>query len=151
MRYEHLPRKDRLALEWYIDCLKKAAHFSIDYEIYESPSLHIIYLEDSVFDVLEDKIDEILDHNHRFLTINKEILFAPKRFMVSYEEKIEDYPNFIRHDIEIESDFHQELFGFVSFDCEMKNIQSSNITNRNFSELYEVSDKTEGVKNGCAA
>ena len=148
MEYRHLARQDRAALDWYIDCLKKVTNMNIDYEIYKSPSLYIIYLDDNIFDVLEDKIDDILDYNHKFLTIDREILFSPKRFMVSCEEKIENYPNFIQYNINAESNCHQNLF---TFDFKMKDTKNFDIINHNFSGLYTNISKTKGDSNGCAA
>lgn len=145
MKYEHLPRQDRVALEWYIDCLKEISSINIDYEIYEGSSWYIIYLEDHVFDVLEDKIDEILYYNHRLLTIDKEILFAPKRFMVSYEEKIEGQPNMTYHeDIEMKPYFHH--YHIFNFGYKIQDSGNMNTPNDSI-EKHKTKKEQQGVIN----
>ena len=149
MRYEHLPRQDKIAIEWYIDCLKKIADISIDYEIYESPSLYIIYLDDNVFDMLEDKIDEILDYNHKILIIDKEILFAPKRFMVSCEKKIEGWLDGVsQNNIEIKSSFYESSYSYYNYIQDIKNM---NMPNNSSTGRYEITNQEQGARNGCKA
>lgn len=157
MRYEHLPRQDKLALEWYIDCLKKIADISIDYEIYESPSLYIIYLDDNIFEVLEDKIDEILDHNHRFLTIDKEILFSPRSFMVSYEEKIEGWLDInYCESLEIKPDscnsnYLDSNYNIQEIKQDIRNINMPNNSTRTYLPFSNKAIKQErGVANECS-
>ena len=90
MKHEAIPTDDKLALKLHIESLKNVAKTDVCYEIYESPSLYLIYLNNDVFDSLEDRIVDILG-KHRNIETSKSILFVPKRFMASYEEKIENF------------------------------------------------------------
>ena len=94
-----MPQQVRKELEYYFEALLSIDN-NIVFELYESPSLYTIYLDDKVYDGLEKKLEKILE---RDCNITKSLFFyAPERFRFSYEEKIE-VPNFA---INVEENFN---------------------------------------------
>lgn len=92
MKYSEVPQKDRNALERYIKYLEDEISNNLEYELYDNPDFYIIYLNNDTFDAEEDKINKILNDN-KHLETSKEILISPKKFKVSYEEKIDNIFN----------------------------------------------------------
>ena len=93
-----LPQQVRKELEYYFEALLSIDN-NIVFELYESPSLYTIYLDDKVYDGLEKKLEKILERDCK---LEKFVLYAPERFRFSYEEKIE-VPNFA---INVEENFN---------------------------------------------
>lgn len=89
MKFSELPLLDRKAIKLHIKCLKKETGVEdLKYELYDSPSLYIIYVDDDFNEKYEDIIDGILD-KWCYLDGYRDILIAPKKFKFSYEIKIE--------------------------------------------------------------
>lgn len=85
-----LPKVSQNMLDCYIKELQLIGGDNVEYEIYDSPSLYIIYLKDELFNKIERRLDKILDENYeKYLNATKGVLYSPESFKVSYEEKIE--------------------------------------------------------------
>lgn len=97
-----LPQQAQKELEYYFESLLSIDN-NIVFELYESPSLYTIYLDDKVYDGLEKKLEKILERDCK---LEKFVLYAPERFRFSYEEKIE-VPNFT---INIEENFNDFIY-----------------------------------------
>ena len=144
MKYKDMSREDKLALLHYLNCLKETLGFNIDCELYDSPSLYIMYLDDDIFDSAEDKIDDILNNNYTSLETSKEILISPKSFKASYEEKIEDWLDVVCYEnVKSKSNLYNSNHFHLNY--KTQEIKTSDMSNDS-TESYRIEQK-QGITN----
>lgn len=84
MKYDNLPEYDKRALKYAIELA------STECEVYNSPSLYIIYLDDDSYNSMENKLNDMVKQSlYRYPKLQKNILYSPKKFKMSYEQKID--------------------------------------------------------------
>ena len=84
MKYDNLPEYDKKALKYATELV------STKCEVYNSPSLYIIYLDDDLYNSIENKLSYIVKQLlYHYPKVQKNILYSPKKFKMSYEQKID--------------------------------------------------------------
>lgn len=84
MKYDNLPEYDKRALKYATELV------STKCEVYNSPSLYIIYLDDDLYNSIENKLSDIVKQSlYYYPKVQKNILYSPKKFKMSYEQKID--------------------------------------------------------------
>lgn len=83
MTYDNLPEYDKRALKYATELI------STKCEVYYSPSLYIIYLDDDSYNSMENKLNDMVKQSLYCYPTCKNMLYSPKKIKMSYEQKID--------------------------------------------------------------
>lgn len=85
---DKINKTDRLRIDAFFEALKGQG--IRNYELYESPLLYIVYVEEEIYFQMEENIESLSQIiNESSCDLSKPILCAPESFKASYEQKIE--------------------------------------------------------------
>lgn len=85
---DKINKKDRSRIDAFLEALKRQG--IRNYELYESPLLYIVYVEEEIYFQMEENIESLSQAiNESSCDLSKPILCAPESFKASHEQKIE--------------------------------------------------------------